>query len=433
MKIIAALQKHVQLFVFLIVAYLAKYGCNVFLAQHFSPKDYGDVNIILRMIALALPVVMLGADATAVRFLPALLKDKVGNASEISSYLYWLMRIVIFSSIVIFACCFFLGTLIYFTGHSSVVGSHHDVFMAAIVLPLFMLTAVFSKLLQSHGRLGLAVFSNKIMMFVLLIVLLAISFYIFEEKNFYATFLMLCASLLCVLTLQCFVLYPHLKKSLLNKKSKMRVNPQWMKTAVSYMAGNVAFVALCSIDLLALEVLGKNEAEVGYFSAILVISSVLYLVSATSALIVNSEASICYEAGDIKGIQALLSNSFIFNAILALIFLIGALIFGSHLLSSFGLDYVNYYSVLVIVLIGTYFICISQNASTILMYTGSQLEVAKINAIGLVVAIVLDVVLISLYGMNGAVFSLLFIGLSLNYIRSFRAKKLLKIKPFILI
>lgn len=422
------MSRNIKLFSLFVVAYLVKYFCNVFLARHFSPANYGDINIIIRMITVALPMIMLGADATPVRFLPSLIESEKAGAAV---FLTWLFRIMAWACLAVFIFLFISGLLIYFSDHPSVVGHHYDVWLAALLLPLFILSAVFTKLLKSFGQYSFSIISSGILKYVFLIALLTIAFYIFNERNFYAVFAMLFVSEFLMVTVQLVVLLPKIIESF-KVDRKIKPRPEWFKTALSYMLTNIVFVALTSIDMIALEILGRSEDEVGYFGALVVITNVLYLVSQTSALIVNTQTAKCYEKGDMQGVQKLASDAFIFNVIFGGFILLGVLVFGKSILLNFGSSYGHLYLQLVILSIGSFFISATQNASCILLYTDSQKEIGKINSLGLLAAIVLDVALIPFFGINGALFSVISVGVSLNLIKALRAKQILKIKPFVI-
>lgn len=427
MNVTAALKTNSKLLALLIIAYLAKYICNVFLARHFSPANYGDINIILRVITICLPMIMLGADSTAMRFLPTLMHQE--NKSEAVAYLHWLLRMMVIACVCVFIFFLLAGLLLYITDHTSIVGNHYDIWLAAFLLPFFILVNVFNKLLKCYGRYTLSILTRNILKYSLFTVFLAVAFYIFETVNFYAAFSMLVASMFVVMVVQIPPLFSKLIEGIKAHKHQ-QAKPEWLTTGLSFMMANLLFTALNSIDLLALEILSPSESDVGYLSAIMVISSVLFLVSQASALIVNTKTSVCYERGDMAGVQKLVSEAFIFNIIFGLVFLIPVIIFGKTILGHFGANYVHLYPLLIILSIGCCVMSVTQNSSAVMLYTDAQREITVLNVIGLIVAIVLDVSLIPFFSIYGALVSMLVVGMGLNIVKCIRAKQLLKIKPF---
>jgi O-antigen/teichoic acid export membrane protein len=426
MPINSVIKETIRVLALLTLAFLAEYACNVFLSRHFSPENYGDINIIFKLINVALPIFLLGIDYSIGRYLPVLIKENVKE--DLSRFLRWACRSLIYLSLSIFTFAMLASLVVYLSKHPSLIGRHYDGILIAFIFPLLACSAIFNILLRYYHSYSFSVFSNDFLRHALLLGFLACSFYVFEKTDFYATFTMLAVSLFFVVLTQGAALYNKLKQGTHHRVET--TNPSnWLKTSVHYMFGNFMFASLASVDLILLEALGPTEASVGYFSALFAICNILYLVSSASGMVLPKVRG-AEQPKDTAIIQKSSNACLIFNILFAAPFLLGILFFGEHILGNFGASYKALYSPLVIFACGVFLVTATRNTASTLVYSNYYRHIIGMNTVALLGAIVLDVILIPTYGMYGAITSLLVISIALNLSKALLAKKVLKIKPF---
>ena len=415
----------------LILGYLVKYTFYAFLARHFSPKSYGDINIVFKMVNLAVPIVMLGLNNSMLRILPTMMANK--EHGKISVFLSLVFRVVAIASLIAFALGGLFSLVVALTHHPSLIGMHYPGILACFLVPFLALAVIFNSLLKCYKKYYFAVFSFNTLTFLISLVLVACAFYIFKSVNFYSAFLMILASYFLLVVIQLRFLYKPITKEFAAARAGVSVDPQWIPLSLFFMLSTLVYSALISIDLILLEILGSNAAETGFFSALITIAWIMFLVSQASTVIFNPKISEYHDAGQPDKLQKLLSTAFLFNMLLGIIFGAAIICFGKFMLGRFGLAYVQHYPLLVALTIGAFFINVLQTPSSMLIFTDYCKKAVGINIASLILAIVLDVILIPKYGMHGAAFSLIFVAFMSNFVKVIMVKHFLKLKPFIII
>lgn len=415
----------------LVLGYAAKYIFYAFLARHFSPKSYGDINIVFKMVNLVVPIVMLGLNNSMLRILPTMIANK--EHGRISVFLHLVFRVIAIASLIAFALGGFFSLGVHLTGRPSLIGMHYPGILACFFVPFLALAVIFNSLLKCYKKYYFAVFSFNTLTFVIGLVLLGSAFYIFEVVNFYSAFLMILASYFLLVVIQLRFLYKPITQEFAAVRAGINPDPKWIPLSLYFMLSTLVYSALISIDLILLEILGPRAAETGYFSALITVAWIMFLVSQASTVIFNPKISEYHDAGRPDKLQRLLSTAFIFNILLGIVFCAVIISLGHTLLGHFGQEYVAHYPLLVVLTIGAFFVNILQTPSSMLVYTDYCKKAVGINIVSLVLAIVLDVILIPTYGMHGAAISLIGVALLSNLVKVIMVKHFLKLKPFIII
>lgn len=415
----------------LVLGYITKYIFYAFLARHFSPSNYGDINIVFKLVNLVVPIVMLGLNNSMLRILPTMIVNK--EHGKISVFLRLVFRVVAIASLVAFSLGGFFSLVVHLTGHPALIGMHYPGILACFLVPFLALAVIFNSLLKCYKKYYFAVFSFNTLTFLMGLILVACAFYIFESVNFYSAFLMILTSYFLLVVIQLRFLYKPLTQEFAAVRAGATPDPQWIPLSLYFMVSTIVYSALISVDLILLEILGDNAAETGFFSALTTIAWVMFLVSQASTVIFNPKISEYYDAGQRDKLQKLLNTAFVFNVLLGLVFCILIISCGEFMLSHFGEAYVAHYQLLVAITLGSFLINVLQTPSSMLVYTDYYKKAMSINIASLILAIVLDVILIPIYGMHGAAVSLVGVALLSNLIKVILVKHFLKLKPFIFV
>ncbi|MFZ3060708.1 MAG: flippase [Candidatus Methanoperedens sp.] len=146
-----------------------------------------------------------------------------------------------------------------------------------------------------------------------------------------------------------------------------------------------------------------NNANVGVYRVVLQFTSVMMLITATFHATIWPKVSRWGKIGDIGSIEKSLSRAFSYSLILAIPIFMGGVLLGDKLLYFFyGAEFMYGYSTLVILLIAQ-LVNIFQVFFT--MYLGAldrQKYAFKVTAFAAMANIVLNIIMIPLYGISGA-------------------------------
>ncbi len=429
---------HSLILAIVLLSYLASYGLNFYLAQILDPQNYGDVSVVWQVLLFATPVALLGTELAVMRFLPMYMEQ--GKVGLIAGFLKWMKRTYIISSLVILGVglLVLLVFVVFSKTHIHFFDQFHIIITAFWLVPLFSLVMLLAQVFQAMKKYYHSALFSGLAFTLLIIVTVALLITIFESTwigLYRASFsVLLCIGVACVIMIMCEFYW--LKKCM--PKRYFTVKPQfevkrWSKVAFEMMSSTVVFGGLLAIDIVMLEVLGKNEAQVGHFAAVLVIASSIGVFGSAVDMLVNPMISPCIEQKNHRHLQSVIHIMNLFKAFPALLLTTGIIIFGKDLLRMFGDSYVNAYSSLVIVVIGVFWgICLS-SSGPLLLYSGHQRTNFKLSIIQLGFIIVLDVIFIPLYHIQGAAIVLTVAIILSAIVRAFLARKYLGIHTFYLI
>lgn len=413
------------------LSYLTQYCFNTILARNMSAGDYGQISIILKVADILVPIVLLGFDSSLAKLLPPMIvKDKSREIKQFFSAFIHMMYSRLF--LVFFtACtgCFFI--YIHNTTILELNNVHYPLVLLCFLVPLLSTTVIFNKLLAIYKKYFLAVFIFDVLKFVIATILLNIAFFRIKTANFFHIFEVLLLSYFLVALLQGLYVVPIIKENIRGVK-KAVLEKSWLNLSIGYMLNTLVHLIFSSINLFVLSILSSSES-VGQFNALIVISSILFLVSCASATSVIPQISEFYQGKQYKKLQSLLTESFTFDFASLLIVALGLVIFSSTLLTLFGKDYENLNLQLYAMIFTMFFVSCNANIARLLVYTKYHKETLMINIIGIFLIIILDIILIPRFTLWGAIFSFLSVNITQTILRFILVKRKLPVKPFVFI
>ena len=104
--------------------------------------------------------------------------------------------------------------------------------------------------------------------------------------------------------------------------------------------------------------------------------------------------------------------------------------FGNFILSTWGLEFKSGYSVLVILAIGQFFNVATGTVGTLLTMTGFEKKLLAVNTLFMVLNIILNIVFITIWGIEGAAFAYAISIFGMNFTRVFFVHKYIGIHVF---
>jgi len=378
--------------------YVIDYGFNLFLARKLDVHDYGDFKVAMAFLALSAVVVLLGGDRAALRYLPEWLEseDRGGVWEYVRTYLIVLLGLsVVLAGVTISLSVFYFGALD--------PQNHHPLLVASLVAPLAAVATLLGRVFLAAKRVDLAQVPWRIGYPLLWLAVVAVwTLLVNDLTDMHVLWTAMVVGLL-VIGVQVFYLH-RLGFMPIRRRPDLSEPKQWIAVSVPMMLVGLLQIGMSQTDLFVLEALGSTEAEVGHYGAATTTVYVLVLaqtvgVSVISPLISGALTS----AGD--ALRELQARGF--RLLFWLVALPGAviIIFAPFWLSLFGPDFVAASRALVLLTVGYSVTGILALSPLWLQYSGKE-RVTMWVTMGVFVAnIVLNVILVPIYGVDGAAFS----------------------------
>ena len=181
------------------------------------------------------------------------------------------------------------------------------------------------------------------------------------------------------------------------------------------MASGFFLILLNWTDVL---MLGKFESErnIGIYNGAFKIGYLtLFFVMAMGSIIV-ADISKYFNNNQFKELHNTVKKATQVTAVLTIPVAIFIIIFSEQLLSLFGSEFIEGKIALIFITIGALYNALTGNVDQLLNTTGNQISVRNIMFFGFVINVVLNLVLIPIYGINGAAFSSLVVNIIVNTI-----------------
>lgn len=203
-----------------------------------------------------------------------------------------------------------------------------------------------------------------------------------------------------------------------------------LKKSTPMMFGTMFLLLLNWTDIL---ILGKLETEekLGIYNAAFKVGYLTLFFVSSMNVVVTSKISYFFHQNMFVEMKKIINRTTQIIIILTLPFTCTLILFSEYILSFFGEGIKEGSVSLIIIAIGGLFNAMTGNVDQILNMTGHQKTVRNVMFIGFIVNVVLNLILIPLYGINGAAISSLIVNIIVNSIFVFAIKKKLGFYTFI--
>lgn len=419
-----------------IAAYVTKYLLNVFLAQHLSPENYGDLAIAIRALTIFSTITLLGTGTSSKLFLANYLKTQ--DASNIRNYLRWNLRVVAYT----FTTCFVFAIIslilmlyLHYTGINDINDYHLAIYMLWVA-PLAALTLLLSSFLACNNHTIIAQFCQSFAKFVLLALFFVSSVLLFKLQLTDLRIIFILLSVFSILVLFEVVLLRYKAPILfsINFRNKNAIpkdkHQKWLKVSSRLIANNIIFLMVCVMDLVIVELLSPDERDVGYYAAVLAISSFIWLIPRGVYQFIKPSISSLIKTQDKKvELQRQLNSANLIMLSVTSLMTIGLLIFANDFLMHFGKAYLIAKIPLIIMIIGNFIGAFSRSSALLLAYSGYESSLLKINYVEIALILILGLILTHYYGIFGMAVATASSVTIKTIIIIYHARKYLKMRP----
>lgn len=203
-----------------------------------------------------------------------------------------------------------------------------------------------------------------------------------------------------------------------------------LKTATPLLFSGLLLYLLNWTDVIILGIM-VDDTQLGIYNIAFKVGSIGFLVIVSVSTIITPKMAQLYGENNIPELKKLIHNSTRLIAVLS-IPIVGMLLFlNKYILSFFGPEAVLGSSTLVIVSLGVLFSAMAGNVDQILNMTNNQTVLRNITVVCFFVNVILNVILIPIYGIEGSASASLITNVLINLLCMYYIKKRLGFYTFI--
>lgn len=416
-----------------VVGYLILYWMNMKFAQWLKAADYGDYAAIMAIFQNVSSIIIFGTDIAVLKFLPLYLERKEWSLAN--GYLNFHNRIFLLLSVGIYIASTFLMGLLFTFGDLKELDKYdfyHPAMLYFWMIPIIMISYFVIKAVRSFGKIYISLFYANIYLPLLTILIAFFIHWLKGAINIYQVMFAFCIS---QLILSCYImirLYFIVPKEVKNAEPKFE-KKLWVKVAFELLFSSVLISNLNSIFIILLEIFGKDDNSVGFFSAIITITTSIWLIYRSVIAVTAPMISKLLANNDRQGLQSLINLGNLIMTGFSIIYVVLLVYFGKPLLAHFGANFVSSYKELLIVGIG---FAISMSIGMyypILQYTENQRSLINLTIFVFILMLIISTISIIYFDIYGAAISLTVFSIMFNLGCAFLIKTKLKLKAFYLI
>jgi O-antigen/teichoic acid export membrane protein len=397
---------------------------TIVLAKNLGASSFGLYAFALSMIALLSIPVQAG--------LPALLVREVAQAKAKENWGY-VLGISRFSTLLVmaFSVVMLLGGLLYFyiADRFGLDSSGYAVaWVVFLLIPCLALSAIRSAITKGLGAPGLGQLPELLVKPVMLLGLITVSLYFNSLTTLYAMVFNV-LSALCALALGAIILNRMLIK--IKAQRVYEVN-KWIKALLPFSALAGFNILNSQADIFMLGLI-KGEEAVGIYKVSSQFSQIVNLALVAVGVVSTPRIASKFALEDKQGVQSTVSFAAWAIFIISLPIFIVFFVWGGFLIDAlFGEGFKSAESILHILLIGQIFNVLAGPVGVVMNMAGRQSLTTIVVMVSAVANIVLNAILIPMYGSLGAAASASISMALWNIALLFFVVKLLHVNPSIL-
>lgn len=377
-----------------VVGLLAMFAISILLARGLGAEGIGDFYLAQSIVNIALVVAMLGLGNHIIKMSAHAYCHK--DWGQLESLKKNAIRLVAVISALVTVIIIFLATEL---GES--LFNKHQIdtilkWLCLTLLPMNVLT-VYVSLYKGIQRTAVATFFENvgIPVIVLFLILLNVSsLTLIEVVKFYVL-----AS--CTVLLLAALRWGRLTSNHHPMSNRLYSKKEMIRSSLPLYGVALTNLIISVTDTIMLGFWETSEV-IGQYGVALRIASISSIVLIVTNTVVASKFAVYHKVEDMDGLSRLAKGTTGVMAIIAFLFLIFLLFFNDLVLSLFGADFLSANRMLVVLAIGQFFVLSTGPVAILLMMTGHEKFHQYTTVISAVLNIVLNAVLIPMYGGLGA-------------------------------
>jgi O-antigen/teichoic acid export membrane protein len=398
-------------FLFRIFGLFTSFLTTFIISRFFGIADYGNYALVFTISQAAALIFTLGIPNTLIKI--------IGN----HNFSYLQAKKLLVKGLKITLLLSILPISFFYFGSDFLA---LDVFHNKQLINYFLIVTLSLPLLVVHEIFIYFFIATKnfmkysIFMFVLPNVLLLLFLFLFYYTGMsgYYSFLAFALGILITVLVEAYTIFELKKTNEIIPFTSLEL----LKTASPLMFSGLLLYLLNWTDVIILGMM-LDDKQVGIYNIAFKVGSVGFLVIVSVSTIITPKIAELYGGNNTSELKKLIHSSTRLIAALSLPIVIVLILFRNYILSFFGPEAIQGATTMVIVSLGVLFSAMIGNVDQILNMTNSQKILRNITAICFFVNVILNIILIPYYGIEGSAFASLVTNIIINLLCLFYIKK----------
>jgi len=380
-------------FIFKIVGMILSYILMLLIAKWYGAETMGLYALSLTMLNIFVILGLFGFDNALVKFVSDYNSHQ--KAELIKEVYYKSLRITIPISLILLFILFFNADFFAKNVFKNEALIYFFQIVSIAIVP-FVLLRVNMAMFRGFKNIKIFSFFQNIMTPLISILLLTISYFLYNFKEMTIisqTIAIGLASILSFIVLQKYLSKEKILNKVLKYKDILKVSfPMLLTSSMALVMGWT--------DIIMLGIF-RDESEVGVYSVIIKLASLTSITLMAINAISAPKFSELYSKNDMKGLKKVTQSStkMIFYSSLPIIFILT--IFPEFILGLFGQEFIIGTTALLILIFGQFINAISGSVGYLLIMTGKEKLFQNIIIFTSIINIILNYILVQSYGING--------------------------------
>jgi O-antigen/teichoic acid export membrane protein len=390
--------KNIILLIILYVGFIADYVVNKLLTGNLDLDGLGDFNVAVSIATFFSVLFILGGDSGLNWFIPKYLENR--EWEKIKGYIVYYLKLTLIiclcAGIISLAADFFLR---YYHLEKLL----HESYFAMILTPALSVLTILGALLLAMHRQYLSSLTTELLKPLLFLAAIFTWLSVNKTINEYKAIALLLSSVLLTVMVQAWLSLRSVPFDFFSQKLQLCI-AEWRKACIPMLMTDMSNNFISVLEIWSLELLHPDEKSVGVFSLLVFISSIIWVNFTVVYYYISSR--IATIENDRPALQKYYTSSafrlLLINIVTATMLMLNA----RSILAWFHPDMIAYSNWLNFILVGTSINALLRLASPFLRLTGYAREASDISARTLVISIVGTPAIIAVFGIEGAMVSL---------------------------
>ncbi len=398
---------------------------NIVLARTLGAKEYGIYVLSFSWIALLGILATVGLDIAIIRFVPTYNKQK--KWALLKGIILKSRQISILSSTIIAI----LSILIALALRNHINRDLEYTFLTGcVLLPLYVIVRINQAIFRGFKKIILALTPESVG-HPLLLICIAILFYSYYPSALKASYMMIVTVIIyLIISVITFIILNRILPYNIEEITPSFKTSDWIKVAIPLFLISGLYIILSRTDIVMVGAI-KNAKASGCYSVASNVSAFVAFGLLSINSILAPMISEYHGMGDKKSLQGLITTASLIITAFSIPVAIFLVVCGKWILQLFGTAFLTAYPALVILIIGQTISSLIGSVGYIMIMTGHQNAAAKIVLVGAIGNILLNCILIPIWGMNGAAVATTISTIWWNVAMYIFVKKRLHIEPTI--
>ena len=397
-----------------LISYALSYLLQSYLAKQLGSNFYGEYTLAWQTLVLLGVLALLGSNTASTRYLASFLQ--LHQNVDALSYIKWNIQFVRRSFLICWAIgiLFFVSMLLLHVFHVHDLKQYHLIIYMFWVAPLLASIYLLSSFLLANNNFILSTILQGVLFNLVFLICFFVAFHLWSPHfSSFKISLVLMTSLL-MLTIMCLICVIRKIQTITQIKvsdilfGKIEKHPDWRSTSYKLAVTQLSFFVMTACVFFILQAVLKSHQQVGYFSAGVTISTILFVVGfAITVPLRPLISSLCSSTDGKTDLQHKVNVANLIFVLVLTPLMILLLLFSKLLLTHFGNDFVAALPSCIILIFSEFVFSFTLIGQAILSYSGYANDVMVIKLVTVSAALIGGVFATIFFGLVGMAYATL--------------------------